>query len=150
VSRPRKIDLDELKMLVAAGWSNQDLQKHFGTGKSALAEAKKRLRLSEPRNRHDFPWEIAKEHYNSAPHQYLMVLSNKAGGVETSSNKAARVKIQTAVNWARDAVRKGFDLEYSPRYEGTEISSYGGWYFKVADPEKWYLRDLLEKAETHM
>ncbi|MET8159576.1 hypothetical protein ABZT47_24670 [Sphaerisporangium sp. NPDC005289] len=111
MGRKAHIDRDELGRLVAGGWSNARLAAHFGVTESGILQAKRAAGLAKPMLDHSaaIPWKLNRAHNQTGPATNLRNLSAVAQGGEVP-----RMKVNTALRWARRLVDSGLDISYDP------------------------------------
>ncbi|WP_248964550.1 hypothetical protein [Sphaerisporangium perillae] len=111
MGRKAHIDREELRRLVAAGWSNAELAAHFEVTESGILQAKRAAGLAKPMLDHSraIPWKLNRVHNQTGPATNLRNLSAIAQG-----GNVPQAKINTALRWARKLVDGGLDISYSP------------------------------------
>ncbi|GAA1516778.1 hypothetical protein GCM10009677_57600 [Sphaerisporangium rubeum] len=111
MGRKAFIDRVELRRLVAAGWSNAEIAARFGVTESGVSQAKRAAGLARAMLDHGraIPWKLSRVHNQTGPATNLRNLSAVAQGGEVP-----RVKVNTAVRWARRLVEAGMDVAYDP------------------------------------
>jgi len=136
VSRPRTVEVPELRALIATGMTSDEIAETLGVTRRTVQRYKKRYGLIEREKK--LPWTLAREHQESTPHQYLRALENGAQGKYED-------QLPSAQTWAKGIVEKGKDVGYNEDHEGTELSHAGGFYLK--DPQgEYYLKNLLARS----
>ncbi|GAA1276618.1 hypothetical protein Psi02_00400 [Planotetraspora silvatica] len=122
MGRKPRIDQDELRSLIAEGWSNSQLAAHFGVTDSGILQAKRAAGLSKPMTDHSraLPWKLTREHSQSGPATNLRNLSAVAQG-----RTIPKEKLNTALRWASRLVDNDLDVTYDPERGFQEAPARG-------------------------
>lgn len=130
-------------MLKVEKLSHAEIAERTGLTASGVAQAVGRYGLARPRADHKWalPWPLKREHSQSKVAKYLRYLSKLAQGQQVS-----RYTARTAIKWASDLVKEGYDIGYRREEHPNDFSPAGGFFLKKADPQDWHLKKVLEKA----
>lgn len=142
--RHRRITPHELKDLIDAGVSYEDIGRAYGLSASGVYQAAKDFGLTRPQLDHKWalPWTLAPEHKASKVAKYLRDLSSISQG-----KKIRETSKVTAIRWAERLVSQGLDIDYRRDEPPNDESPVGGFYTKPAVPNKWHLKTVLDKAK---
>lgn len=116
--------LDRVEIAARFGWSKATLQRRL----SALGGVK-----AYAKHRDVIPWPIPEANDQDAEMRYLRELSLAIKGKPPYSIHHRN----TALTWARRNVDAGLDVAFSEA---------NGWTYTRADPERWHLRTVYERA----
>lgn len=151
MARPRKVqDAELIYMIKDRRLPLTEVAEKTGLTVSGVNQSVRRLRKTgqlPPAERLDHseavPWPLAKEHSRSRVARYLRELSSVA------QDKKIWVDNQnTALRWAQQLVDNGFDVDYDREEPPNEFSTQGGFFLKEADPDRWHLLDVLNRAKA--
>ncbi|MFE0151330.1 hypothetical protein ACFWY5_29575 [Nonomuraea sp. NPDC059007] len=139
---PEKVSRADLERLIAQGKTNKEMAEELGVGLRTIARTRVRYGL-ESKDTYDhsqfIPWRLTMEHSRSGPTLYLRLMSRAAQGGDVPAPS-----LNTAIRWATKLVNQGWDIDYDPEYEGTELSEDGGWKLIPDDEGSGRLKELLE------
>lgn len=148
MSRPRRLEPEELRELIEAGVPRAAIAKHYGMTVAGVRYYIQRYKL-EPKYGHGYgrhkwalPWNVAHAHSQQNAPRNLRILSRTALGEDVGSDDR-----NAALRWARNLIKNRLDIDYSPEEPPNEQASRGGFFTKPADPKDWHLKKVLDRAE---